>query len=148
EVVTILKLLMYPERRVGDVLANRLSVIPHPDLKLRVANQIFEEIHHARLLRQMLAQWGHDPDEHWVQPMPELVQIFDYIETLETLSEFFSTFLIGEGLFLTTYLEDMQVNDPQAFSPYLEAAAADEASHIQLARDALVRYATTEELQE
>lgn len=79
--------------------------------------------------------------------MRELVEIFDYIESLDTLSEFFSTFLIGEGLFLTTYLDDMQFKDPKAFSPYLEAALADEPSHIKLASDGVVRYATTAELQ-
>jgi hypothetical protein len=95
----------------------------------------------------MLNQWGHDGDVGWNQPLKELVHIFDYIETLETPAEFFSTFLIGEGLFLSTYLDDMQLKDPKAFSPYLEVALADEPGHIQLARDALARYATTAELQ-
>jgi len=147
EVAAILRMLMYPERRVADVLANRLTRIDDFDIKERVAEQMLEEINHTQLLRRMLTQWGHDCDAGWTQPLKELVQIFDYIESLETLSEFFSTFLIGEGLFLSTYLDDMQVNDPKAFSPYLEAALADEPRHIKLAADAVIRYATTAELQ-
>jgi hypothetical protein len=147
EVVTILKLLMYPERRVTDVLARRFGQIKDLDIRERVANQMFEEVSHTQLLRQMLTAWGHDPDEGWRQPLKELVEIFDYIESLETLAEFFSTFLIGEGLFLSTYLDDMQVSDPKAFTPYLPAALADEPGHIALARDAVARYATTAELQ-
>jgi hypothetical protein len=147
EVAAILKMLMYPERRVADVLAKRLSDISDLDMKERVAEQMLEEINHTQLLRRMLTQWGHDGDVPWTQPMPELVEIFDYIETLETLAEFFSTFLIGEGLFLSTYLDDMQLKDPKAFSPYLEAALADEPNHIQLASDGVTRYATTAELQ-
>jgi len=41
----------------------------------------------------------------------------------------------------------MQLQDPKAFSPYLEVALADEPSHIRLATDAVARYATTAELQ-
>ena len=148
EVAGILKLLMYPERRVGDVLAHRMASIPDFDIKQRVAAQMHEEISHTRLLRKMLSQWGHDPDSGWTEPVRELVSIFDYIESLETLSEFFSTFLIGEGLFLSTYLDDMYESDPKAFSPYLEVARADEPSHVQLAADAVARYAIAPELQE
>jgi len=147
EVAAILRMLMYPERRVADVLAKRLSQITDLDMKERVAEQMLEEITHAQLLRRMLTQWGHDGDAPWTQPMRELVEIFDYIESLETLAEFFSTFLIGEGLFLSTYLDDMQLKDPKAFSPYLEAALADEPSHVRLASDGVARYATTSELQ-
>jgi hypothetical protein len=147
EVAAILKLLMYPERRVADVLAKRIPLISDFDIKERMAAQIFEELTHTGLLRKMLSQWGHDGDAGWNQPLKELVHIFDYIETLETPAEFFSTFLIGEGLFLSTYLDDMQLKDPKAFSPYLEVALADEPGHIQLAKDALARYATTAELQ-
>lgn len=148
EVAMILKLLLYPEQRVPDVLATRLPAIKDADIRDRVAGQILEEITHAHLLRGMLEGWGHDPDEGWSQPVAELVHIFDYIQSLETLSEFFSTFLIGEGLFLSTYLNDMKVSDPRAFSPYLEAALADEPGHIALAREAVRRYATSAELQE
>lgn len=148
QVAGILKLLMYPERRVGDVLAKRVGSISDLDIKERVASQMLEEISHVRLLRKMLADWGHDPDSGWTEPIRELVWIFDYIESLETLSEFFSTFLIGEGLFLSTYLDDMYETDPKAFSPYLEAARADEPGHIKLAADAVERYAVTAELQQ
>jgi DNA-binding phage protein len=148
EVAMMLKLLQYPEQRVPDVLAARLPAIPDVDIRDGVAIQILEEITHAQLLRDMLKGWGHDPDEGWSHPVAELVHIFDYIESLTTLAEFFSTFLIGEGLFLSTYLEDMRAADPNAFSPYLEAALADEPGHITLARGAVRRYATTAEVQE
>jgi hypothetical protein len=147
EVAAVLKMLMYPERRVADVLAKRLSQITDLDIKERVAEQMLEEINHTQLLRKMLTQWGHDCDAPWTQPIHELVEIFDYIESLDSLAEFFSTFVIGEGLFLSTYLDDMQLKDPKAFSPYLEAALADEPGHIRLACDGVARYATTAELQ-
>lgn len=148
QLAVLLKSVVYPERRVPDVLAKRMNSIPDFDIRARVADQIAEEINHARHAQRMLTKWGHDPEESWRNPIQELVHIFDYIESLETLPEFFSTFLIGEGLFLSTYLEDMQSNDPKAFSPYLEVALADEPAHIALAREALHRYAVTPELQE
>ncbi|HEU4712569.1 MAG TPA: ferritin-like domain-containing protein [Pyrinomonadaceae bacterium] len=147
EVVAVLQMLLYPERRVPDVLARRFESIPDFDLKERTAHQIREEIEHAQLIQKMLEQWGMDGEKGWREPIPELVKIFDYIESLETLSEFFSTFLMGEGLFLSTYLDDMQRADPDAFSPYLAAALADEPGHIALARDALLRYASTPKIQ-
>lgn len=148
QIASILKLLLYPERRVPDVLASRMKQIKDFDIRARMAAQIFEEIRHARVLRKMLKNWGHDPDKYWTQPVQELVKIFDYIESLDTLAEFFSTFFVGEGLFLSTYLDDMRNTDPKAFSPYLEVALADEPTHIELARDALKRYATSKELQD
>lgn len=148
QLAVLLKSFLYPERRVPDVLASRMKDIPDFDIRAGLADQISEEIHHARLAQVLLERWGHDPEESWRQPLRELVEIFDYIDSLETLPEFFSTFLIGEGLFLSAYLEDIQAADPRALSPYLEAALADEPAHIELARRALGRYATTPELQE
>lgn len=147
QIAALLKSFIYPERRVPDVLARRMKVIPDFDIRAGVADQISEEIHHARLAQMLLEKWGHDPEEPWRRPIQELVDIFDYIESLETLPEFFSTFLIGEGLFLSAYLEDIQASDPRAMSPYLEAALADEPAHVELAREGLRRYAVTAELQ-
>lgn len=148
QLAVLLKSFVYPERRVPDVLAKRMKDVPDFDIRAGLADQIHEEIHHARLAQSMLEKWGHDPEEPWRTPLPELVRIFDYIDSLETLAEFFSTFLIGEGLFLSAYLEDINASDPHALSPYLEAALADEPAHIELAREGLRRYAVTRETQE
>lgn len=147
QLAVLLSSFLYPERRVPDVLARRLKDIPDFDIREGLADQISEEIHHARLIQTLLEGWGHDPEEPWRRPLPELVGIFDYIDSLETLPEFFSTFLIGEGLFLSAYLEEIEASDPRALSPYLEAALADEPAHVELAREALRRYAVTPESQ-
>lgn len=147
EVVALLKAMVYPERVAADIMARRIPSIPHPDIKERVAQQVAEELNHLDILRRMLAGWGHDPDEMWHRPLPELVSIFDYVNRLETLAELFSANFIGESMLLSVNFRVMHAAAPEAFAAYLETSIPDEAEHVQLNREAIVRYATTAELQ-
>lgn len=147
-VVTMLKVLVYPETKVGEYVASRIPQIPDLDLKARASQQVIDEIKHARVLRNMLERWGEDPDEMCINPLPEIERVFDYVSNLETVEEFFTANFLCEGLFVPSHLQVMSDLDPDAFAEYIEATLADEASHVALARDVIERYATTPEIQE
>jgi hypothetical protein len=139
--------MVYPERVAAEIMARRIPSIADLDIKERVAEQVWEELNHLHILRGLLADWGHDPDEMWHRPLPELVSIFDYVDRLETLAELFSANFIGESLLLSVNFHVMRAAAPEAFAAYLDSAIPDEARHVQLNRDAIIRYATTPELQ-
>lgn len=147
EVVAMLKAMVYPERIASDILSRRIPAIPDLDIKGRVAEQVAEELEHLDILRRMLAAWGEDPDEKWHDPLPELVAVFNYVDGLETLAEFFTANFIGESLLLSANLRVMRAVAPEAFATYLDVSIPDEAKHVQLNREAIARYAITGELQ-
>lgn len=148
QVTTMLKLLVYPETRVGDQVARRLVQLPDLDLKARASQQVIDEIGHAQVLREMLQRWGEDPTALEQKPLPEIEAVFDYVEQLETPVEYFTANFMCEGLFLPSHLHVMAELDPRAFQEYIDATLGDEAMHIALARDVILRYATTAELQQ
>jgi hypothetical protein len=148
EVIALLKAMVYPERIAADILAKRIPLVSDLDIKERLAEQTAEELEHLAILRSMLSEWGEDPDEMWHNPLPELVKVFDYVDSLKTLAEFFTANFIGESLLLSANLKVMRAVAPEAFSAYLDVSIPDEAKHVQLNRDAIVRYATTADLQE
>lgn len=148
EVIALLKAMVYPERIAADILARRIPLVSDWDIKERLAEQTAEELEHLGILRSMLTEWGQDPDEMWHNPLPELVKVFEYVDKLQTLAEFFTANFIGESLLLSANLKVMRAVAPEAFSTYLDVSIPDEAKHIQLNRDAIVRYATTADLQE
>lgn len=148
EVIALLKAMVYPERIAADILARRISLVSDLDIKERLAEQTAEELEHLAILRGMLSEWGEDPDEMWDNPLPELVKVFEYVDSLQTLAEFFTANFIGESLLLSANLKVMRAVAPEAFATYLDVSIPDEAKHIQLNRDAIVRYATTADLQE
>jgi hypothetical protein len=148
EVIALLKAMVYPERIAADILAKRIPVVTDLDIKERLAEQTAEELEHLDILRRMLAEWGEDPDEMWHNPLPELVSVFEYVDTLSTLAEFFTANFIGESLLLSANLKVMRAVAPEAFATYLDVSIPDEAKHIQLNREAIMRYATTADLQE
>jgi hypothetical protein len=147
EIVALLKAMVYPERIAGDILADRIAFITDLDLKERVAEQAAEEFIHLDIIREMLSSWGEDPDEMWRNPLPELVQVFDYVWQLETLAEFFTANFIGESLLLSANLQVMRALAPEIFKRYLDVSIPDEAKHIQINRDGIVRYCTNADLQ-
>jgi hypothetical protein len=112
QVTTMLKLLVYPETRVGDQVARRLVQLPDLDLKSRASQQVIDEIGHARVLRDMLQRWGEDPDQLCNQPLPEIEAVFDYVDRLETAVEYFTANFMCEGLFLPSHLHAMAELDP------------------------------------
>jgi len=148
QVVTMLKVLIYPELSVADQVARRIPQITDLDLKARASQQIIDELGHARVLRDSLSSWGENPDEMLDNPLPEIESVFEYVGSLETPVEFFTANFMCEGLFLPSHLQVMADLDPNAFRNYIDATLADEASHIALARDVILRYATTPEIQD
>jgi hypothetical protein len=148
EVVTMLKVLVYPELRVADQVAMRIPQLTDLDFKARASQQVIDELGHARVLREILQSWGEDSDELFTKPLPEIEKVFEYVNSLETPVEFFTANFCCEGLFLPSHLQVMAEIDPNAFGEYISATLADEASHIALARDVVLRYATTPETQE
>ena len=148
QVTTMLKLLVYPETRVGDQVARRLVQLPDLDLKARASQQVIDEIGHAQVLRDMLQRWGEDADALCNRPLPEIEAVFDYVEQLETPVEYFTANFMCEGLFLPSHLHAMAELDPRAFQEYIDATLGDEATHIALARDVVLRYATTAAIQQ
>jgi len=148
QVVTMLKVLVFPEISVADQVARRIPQIPDLDLKARASQQIIDELHHAKVLRDSLVSWGENPNEMLDDPLPEIKSVFEYVGSLETPVEFFTANFMCEGLFLPSHLQVMAELDPNAFQDYIDATLADEASHIALARDVVLRYATTPEIQD
>src|ERR1044072_3531567 len=143
QVVTMLKALVYPETKVCDHVASRIPQIPDLDLKARASQQVIDEVKHARVLREMLTRWGADPQEMYLNPLPEIEDVFQYGGGVDTVEEFFTANFMCEGLFLPSHLQVMNDLDPEAFAEYIEATLADEGSHVALARDVILRYATT-----
>lgn len=148
EVVTMLKILVYPEIKVSEMVASRIPQLPDLDFKARASQQVIDELKHARVLRNMLESWGEEPDELYHNPPLEIQNVFDYVSSLETPEEFFTANFMCEGLFLPSHLQVMYDLDREAFGEYIEATMADEAKHVALARDVIMRYATTPESQE
>lgn len=148
QVVTMLKALVYPETKVCDHVASRIPQLPDLDLKARASQQVIDEVKHARVLREMLTRWGEDPQEMYLEPLPEIEDVFAYVGSVETVEEFFTANFMCEGLFLPSHLQVMSELDPDAFGEYIESTVADEGSHVALARDVILRYATTPEARE
>lgn len=147
QVVSMLKVLVYPEVRVSEEVARRIPLIPDLDLKARASQQVIDELRHARVLRTTLERWGENPDELYTLPLPEIQAVFDFVSSLETVEEFFTANFLCEGLLLPSHLQVMAESDPDAFGEYIKATLADEARHVALARDVIQRYATTESSQ-
>jgi len=147
QVVTMLKVLVYPELSVADQVAARIPQLTDLDFKARASQQVIDELGHARVLRELLQSWNEDPDEMYYQPLAEIESVFQYVGSLETPVEFFTANFMCEGLFLPSHLNVMAELDPKAFATYIDATLADEARHIALARDVIIRYATTPEVQ-
>ena len=148
QVVTMLKVLVFPELSVADQVAQRIPQLTDLDFKARASQQIIDELSHARVLRELLQSWNEDPDEMYQKPLPEIEAVFKYVGGLETPVEFFTANFMCEGLFLPSHLNVMAELDPVAFATYINATLADEARHIALARDVITRYATTPEVQQ
>lgn len=140
-----LKALVYPETKVCDHVASRIPQLPNLDLKARASQQVIDEVKHARVLREMLSRWGEDPQEMYLDPLPGIEDVFNYVGSVETVEEFFTANFMCEGLFLPSHLQVMSELDPDAFGEYIEATVADEGSHVALARDVILRYANTPE---
>ncbi|HET9532690.1 MAG TPA: ferritin-like domain-containing protein [Blastocatellia bacterium] len=148
QVVSMLKVLVFPELSVADQVAQRIPQLTDLDFKARASQQIIDELSHARVLRELLQSWNEDPDEMYQNPLPEIEAVFKYVGSLETPVEYFTANFMCEGLFLPSHLNVMAELDPDAFAPYIQATLADEARHIALARDVITRYATTFEVQQ
>jgi len=148
QVVTMLKVLVYPEIMVSEMVASRIPQLPDLDLKARASQQVIDELKHARVLRETLKRWGEDPDELYLAPPAEIEAVFDYVSSLETPEEFFTANFMCEGLFLPSHLQVMYDLDRDAFAEYIDATMADEAKHVALARDVILRYVTDEETKE
>lgn len=148
QVVNMLKILVFPELSVADQVAQRIPQLTDLDFKARASQQVIDELSHARVLRELLQSWNEDPDEMYQNPLPEIEAVFKYVGSLETPVEFFTANFMCEGLFLPSHLNVMAELDPEAFATYIQATLADEAKHIALARDVVMRYATTFEVQQ
>src|SRR5919107_512528 len=139
------------ERKAAEVTAPWVSKIPDLDLQQPMSEYVVNELKHTSILRQRIAELSGDPDELWNNPLKELKELWDYHASLGSLCELIASVQFGHEEFFPrtskSFIERVQLIDPQTASVYRDTLLADEAGHEWIAPEILRRYATDVETQ-
>ena len=140
------------ERRAGEVTAQWVGQIPDIALQHSMSEYVANELKHASILRNRIAELNGDPDGLWNHPLPELKELWDYHAALGSFCELVASVQYGhEESFPRTsksFIERVQPIDPKTASIYRDTLLADEEGHEWLAPEILRRYATDAEMQQ
>jgi hypothetical protein len=140
------------ERRAGEVTAQWVGQIPDIALQHSMSEYVANELKHASILRNRIAELNGDPDELWNHPLPELKELWDYHAALGSFCELVASVQYGHEEFFPrtskSFIERVQPIDPKTASIYRDTLLADEEGHEWLAPEILRRYATDAEMQQ
>jgi hypothetical protein len=140
------------ERRAGEVTAQWVGQIPDIALQHSMSEYVANELKHASILRNRIAELNGDPDGLWNHPLPELKELWDYHAALGSFCELVASVQYGHEEFFPrtskSFIERVQPIDPKTASIYRDTLLADEEGHEWLAPEILRRYATDAEMQQ
>ncbi|MGH7795445.1 MAG: hypothetical protein ACREQ2_11190 [Candidatus Binatia bacterium] len=134
------------ERKAAEVTAPWVGRIPDLDLQQPMSEYVVNELKHASILRQRIAELHGDPDALWNNPLPELKELWDFHSGLGSLCELIASVQFGHEEFFPrtskSFIERVTPIDPQTAAIYRDTLLADEEGHEWIAPEILRRYAT------
>lgn len=134
------------ERKAAEVTAPWVGKIPDLDLQRPMSEYVVNELKHAAILRQRIAELNGDPDALWKQPLKELKELWDFHASLGSLCELIASVQFGHEEFFPrtsrSFIERVMPIDPQTASIYRDTLLADEEGHEWIAPEILKRYGT------
>jgi hypothetical protein len=134
------------ERKAAEVTAPWVSKIPDLDLQQPMSEYVVNELKHAAILRNRIAELNGDPDALWNNPLPELKELWDFHSGLGSLCELIASVQFGHEEFFPrtskSFIERVAPIDPQTAAIYRDTLLADEEGHEWIAPEILRRYAT------
>jgi 1,2-phenylacetyl-CoA epoxidase catalytic subunit len=151
DVLALLRIALKNELEASELAAHWMPSTPELDVKLGLARQVGDEAKHYRLLEARYRELGGDPafDPRQGGYSP----LFEYLTELPSSVERlaagqFTREAIAErrNAMFIEYLDS--VGDRETARLYREVIQPDEEYHHQLGRTMLLRYATTEHLQQ
>lgn len=139
------------ERRAAEVSSRWIVSITDLDIQHVLSEYVANELKHAAVLRQRIAELGGDPDAFWNAPIPEQKQLWDYHESLPTFCELLASVQYGHEEFFPrtahSFIERVEPIDAKTAAIYRDTLLADEEAHEWMAPEALKRYARDAEIQ-
>lgn len=140
------------ERKAAEVTAPWVAKIPDLDLQQPMSEYVVNELKHAAILRQRIAELNGDPDALWNRPLPELKELWDFHAGLGSLCELIASVQFGHEEFFPrtskSFIERVTPIDPRTAAIYRDTLLADEEGHEWIAPEILRRYATDGTLQQ
>ena len=140
------------ERKAAEVTAPWVARIPDLDLQQPMSEYVVNELKHASILRQRIAELNGDPDALWNNPLPELKELWDFHSALGSLCELIASVQFGHEEFFPrtskSFIERVTPIDPQTAAIYRDTLLADEEGHEWIAPEILRRYATKGPIQQ
>jgi len=134
------------ERKAAEVTAPWVGKIPDLDLQQPMSEYVVNELKHASILRQRIAELNGDPDALWNQPLKELKELWDFHASLGSLCELIASVQFGHEEFFPrtskSFIERVAVIDPKTAAIYRDTLLADEEGHEWIAPEILKRYGT------
>jgi len=139
------------ERRAAEVTARWVPKIPDLDIQHALADYVANELRHAAILRDRVAELGGDPEALWKSQPQELLDLWRYHDALDSFCELVASVQYGHEEFFPrtseSFIRRVEPIDPKTASIYRDTLLAEEEAHEWLAPEALRRYAQDEETQ-
>jgi len=139
------------ERRAGEVTARWIPHVPDLDIQHALSEYVANELKHAAILRERIAELQGDPDALWKNPLRELKELWDYHASLDSFAELLASVQYGHEEFFPrtsrSFIQRVEPIDPKTASIYRDTLLVDEEGHEWLAPEALKRYVLDAETQ-
>ena len=146
--IKVMQSRLFNEIRAGEIFGGWLKTTPELDVKKILAAATHEEYEHAVFLEEALRSKGATPYDY--KSLPAQMAMFNAFEGLTTTVERIAAFpMAGEGV--ADYLIGKSLNAgtvPDWVTAPYRRIHEDEEEHGNYPFEVLVKYATTEELQE
>ncbi len=139
------------ERKAAEVTARWIPHIPDLDIQRSLSEYVANELKHAAILRERIAELKGDADALWKNPLRELKELWDYHASLGSFCELVASVQYGHEEFFPrtsrSFIQRVESIDPMTASIYRDTLLVDEEAHEWLAPEALRRYALDAETQ-
>jgi 1,2-phenylacetyl-CoA epoxidase catalytic subunit len=146
--IRVMQSRLFNEVRSAEIFGSWLKTTPELEVKMALGGAIAEEMGHARLLSQRIAEHGGDPYAY--RPVPGQMAMFNAFEATPTTVERIAAFsLAGEGVaefMIERALEAPGV--PEWIKAPYRAISSEEEEHAHFPEEVIARYATTAEAQD
>ena len=146
--VKVMQSRLFNEIRAGEIFGGWLKSTPELDVKKTLAEATHEEYVHATFLEEALRSKGAVPHDY--QTLPAQMAMFNAFEGLTTTVERIAAFpMAGEGVADYLIAKSLQAGTvPEWVTGPYRRIHEDEEEHGNYPFEILVKYATTDELQE
>ena len=146
--IKVMQSRLFNEIRAGEIFGGWLKSTPELDVKKTLAEATHEEYVHATFLEEALRSKGAVPHDY--QTLPAQMAMFNAFEGLTTTVERIAAFpMAGEGVADYLIAKSLQAGTvPEWVTGPYRRIHEDEEEHGNYPFEILVKYATTDELQE